>query len=180
MENKKSIYQRASEWGLPFGLYLACAAITSIFADWFAPLSVIFFILLLATPFVVYYFQRRKFDEDDGFTEYAALWMLGILLFILGAIVASFIVYLVLQYVRPDYMYEQGRKVIEAYSQIPEMRDSDMLRVIKRMVDERLMPSPIETVFNAFWFVTFGGSITSAITALVARRPLPRHRQRQQ
>ena len=180
MENKKSIYQRASEWGLPFGLYLACAAITSIFADWFAPLSVIFFILLLATPFVVYYFQRRKFDEDDGFTKYAALWMLGILLFILGAIVASFIVYLVLQYVRPDYMYEQGRKVIEAYSQIPEMRDSDMLRVIKRMVDERLMPSPIETVFNAFWFVTFGGSITSAITALVARRPLPRHRQRQQ
>ena len=179
MENKKSIYQRASEWGLPFGIYLACAAVASIFVDWFPPLAVIFFILLLGTPFVVYYFQRRKFDEDDGFTEYAALWMLGILLFIYGAIVASLIVYLVLQYGRPDFMYDQGRQVIEAYSKIPEMRDSDILRVIKRMVDERLMPSPIEMVFNAFWFVTFFGSITSAITALVARRPLRRYRKRQ-
>lgn len=180
MESKKSIYQRASEWGLPFGIYLACAAVSSIFADWFAPLAVLFFILLLGTPFVVYYFQRRKFDEDDGFTEYAALWMLGILLFILGSLVAGFIVFLVLQFGRPDFMYDQARQVIEAYSKIPEMSDSDMLRVIKRMVDERLMPSPIETVFNAFWFVTFGGSVTSAITALVAQRPLRRHRKRQQ
>ena len=179
MEGKKNIFQRASEWGVPFGIYLACAAVSSIFADWFAPLSIIFLILLLGTPFVAYYFQRRKFIEDDGFTEYSALWMLGILLFILGAIVASFIVFLVLQYIRPDFMYDQARQVIEAYSQIPEMRDSEMLRIIKRMVDERLMPTPIETVFNAFWFVSFGGSVTSAITALVARRSLPRPRNGQ-
>ena len=108
MEYKKSIYQRASEWGLPFGLYMACAAVASIFADWFAPLSLIFFILVLGTPFVVYYFQRRKFIEDDGFTEYAALWMLGILLFILGSIIAGVIVFFVLQYGRPDFMYDQA------------------------------------------------------------------------
>jgi len=29
-------------------------------------------------------------------------------------------------------------------------------------------------VFNAFWFVSFGGSIVSAITALLAQRPLRR------
>ena len=179
MGNKKSIYQRASEWGLPFGLYLSCAAVASIFADWFAPLSVIFILLLVATPLVVYYFQRRKFDEDDGFTEYAALWMLGILLFIYGSIIAGFIVYLILQFIRPDFMYDQAQQVIEAYSKIPEMRDSDLLTVIKRLVNERLMPSPIEVVFNAFWFTTFGGSVTSAITAIVARRTLKRHRRPQ-
>lgn len=180
MENKKSIYQRASEWGLPFGLYMACAAVASIFADWFAPLSLIFFILVLGTPLVVYYFQRRKFIEDDGFTEYAALWMLGILLFILGSIIAGVIVYFVLQYGRPDFMYDQARQVIKAYSEMPQMQDSEMLRVLQRMVDERLMPSPIETVFNAFWFTTFGGSVTSAITALIAQRRLKRPNNRQQ
>lgn len=175
-EPKKSIYKCAAEWGLPFGLYLACMGVASIFADYFAPLSFIFILLLLATPVVVYYFQRRKFIEDDGFTEYAALWMLGILLFILGSVIASFIIYLVLQYGRPNFMYEQAQAVIDAYSKIPQMRDSELLHVIQRMVDENLLPTPIEAVFNAFWFVSFFGSLSSAITALIAQRRLrPKH-----
>ena len=177
MTQKKSIYQLAAEWGLPFGVYLACAAVASIFADWFPPLALIFLVLLLGIPFVVQYIQRRKFIEDDGFTEYAALWMLGIMLFILGGVVASFIVYLVLQYGRPDFMYEQASMVIEAYKDVPQMQDSDMLRVIQRMYDERLLPAPIEVVFNAFWFIAFGGSVLSALTALVAQRQLRRNRR---
>lgn len=176
MTEKKSIFQRAGEWGIPFGLYLACTAVASIFADWFTPLSVVFFTLLLGTPLVVYYFQRRKFIEDDGFTEYAALWMLGILLFILGAVVAGLIVFLVLQYGRPDFMYEQAQAVIETYSKLPQFKDSELLRVVQRMVDEKLMPTPIEAVFNSFWFISFGGSLLSAITAFIAQRPLKKHR----
>ena len=68
-----------------------------------------------------------------------------------------------------QYMYEVGRKAIEAYNQIPEMRDSELLHVVRRMVDERLMPPPIEMVINTFWLVSFLGSITSAVTALAAR-----------
>ena len=174
---KKSIYQRAGEWGVPFGLYLACAAITSVFADWFAPLSFLFLILFFGTPFVVYYFQRRKFIEDDGFSEHATLWMLGIMLFILGSVLSGFIVYLVLQHFRPNFMYEQAQAVIDAYSKIPEMADNEMLRVLQQAVNKRLLPSPIETVFNAFWFVTFGGSVLSAITAIFARRSLKRSKR---
>lgn len=175
---KKSIYQRAGEWGVPFGLYLSCMATASIYADLFTPLTIVFLALLLATPVVVYAFQRRKFIEDDGFTEYAGLWMLGIMLFLLGAVISSLVVYLVLQYVRPDYIYDQARLVIETYSKVPEMRDSDMLRVVKRMVDEKLLPSPIEMVLNVYWFITFGGSILSALTALVAQRSLPRRKNK--
>lgn len=177
MTEKKSIYQLAAEAGLPFGLYLACAGVASVFTDWFPPLAFVFLGLLVATPMLVYRFQRRKFIEDDGFTEYAALWMMGIMLFILGGVVASFIVYMVLQFGRPNFMYEQAQTVINAYKDIPEMRDSEMLQVIRRMVDENLLPRPIEVVFNAFWFIAFGGSILSAITALVAQRPLPRRRK---
>ena len=173
-EPKKSIYKRAAEWGLPFGLYIACMGVASIYADYFAPLSIIFILMIMATPLVVYYFQRRRFIEDDGFTEYAGLWMLGILLFIFGSVIASFIIYLVLQYFRPDFMYEQARLVIEAYSKIPQASDSEVLRVLQRMVDEKLLPTPIEAVFNAFWFITFFGSLVSAITALIAQHKLPK------
>lgn len=168
-EPKKNIFQLASEWGLPFGLYLSLAAVASLYADVFPPLGIVFWVMVLGTPFLAYYFQRRKYIEDDGFTEYAALWMLGILLFILGAVLSSFVAYLVLRFLRPEYMYEVGRKAIEAYNQIPEMRDSELLHVVRRMVDERLMPPPIEMVINTFWLVSFLGSITSAVTALAAR-----------
>lgn len=179
METKKSIFQRASEWGVPFGLYLACGGMSFIFADWFAPLGLVFFVLFFATPIVVYYFQRRKFIEDDGFTEYSALWMLGIMLFMLGTVLASFIIFLVLQYGRPDFMHDQVTHFIKAYSEIPNKDDNEvmLLSILQRMVDEQRLPTPIEVVFNAFWFITFGGSVTSAITALIAKRKLKKHRR---
>ena len=176
-QDKKSIFQRAGEWGVPFGLYLACGGVLAVFVDCFPPLTVILALLMVASPAVVYYFQRRKFIEDDGFTEYAGLWMLGIMLFILGSVLACFIVYLVVQFGRPDYMYEQAEHILETYKQMPEMRDSEMVRTIQLMVDKHMMPSPIEAVFNAFWFITFTGSLTSALTALIANRPLKRRRR---
>lgn len=180
-EPKKNIYQHAAEWGVPFGLYLACTAAASIFADWFAPLHVLFFVLLLGLPAVTYYFQRRKFIEDDGFTEYSALWMLGILLYILGTILCSFIVYLLLQYGRPNFVYEQAQAALDLYSTMPQMKDSEMLHVLEVAIKEKALPSPIEMVMSVFWFVTFGGSLVSAVTAAVAQRALPdKHRKRQQ
>jgi hypothetical protein len=72
-------------------------------------------------------------------------------------------------------MYEQAAQVIKAYSEMPDMKDSELLVILQRMVDQRRLPSPIEVVFNAFWFITFGGSVTSAITALIAK--LKRYRR---
>ena len=106
--------------------------------------------------------------------EYAGLWMLGIMLFILGTVVASLVVFLILQYGRPGFIYEQAQAAVDLYSKMPQMQDSEMLQVIKRAIDEKMLPTPIETVFNAFWFITFAGSLLSALTALVAQRPLRR------
>jgi membrane associated rhomboid family serine protease len=174
---KKSIYQRAGEWGVPFGLYLACAAMASIFADWFMPLQLLFLVLLLGIPAVTYYFQRRKFIEDDGFTEYSGLWMLGIMLFIFGTVLCSFIVFMVLQFGRPNFIYEQTQAAVDLYNAMPQMQDKAILDVLQRAIDERALPTPIEMVMSVFWFVTFGGSLVSALTALFAQRPLPDKRK---
>ena len=174
---KKSIFQRAGEWGVPFGLYMTCAAVASIFADWFMPLQLLFLVLLLGKPLETYKFQRRKFIEDDGFTEYAGLWMLGILLYILGTVLCSFIVFLVLQYGRPNFIYEQTQAAVDLYNTIPQMQDRAFLDVLQRAIDERALPTPIEMVMSVFWFVSFGGSLVSAMTALIAQRPLPDKRK---
>jgi len=172
METKKSIFQRAGEWGIPFGLYLSCAGVISVFADNSPLLNILFWAMVFATPYLVCRYQRRKFIEDDGFTEYAGLWMLGIMLFILGSLISSFIVFIVLQYIRPGFIYEQAQAAIQVYEQVPQM--SEMTKVLKRMIEERLLPSPIEMVFNVFWFISFFGSLTSAVTALIAQRRIKR------
>jgi hypothetical protein len=177
-ETKRSIYQFAGDWGIPFGLYLTCAALASIYADKFQPLTLVFLILLLGLPLVTYALQRRKFVEDNGFTEYAGLWMLGIVLYILGAVVSGFIVYLVLQYLRPGFMYEQAQFVIDAYEKMPEAIDSRFVDTLRLAMEKHLMPSPIQIVFSAFWLISFGGSLISALTALFAQRPLNRRQQR--
>ena len=160
--SSKSIYQRAGEWGVPFGLYLSCVAVLSIFADWFAPLQLLFMVLLMGLPLVTYYFQRRKFIEDNGFTEYAGLWMLG-----------SFITFLVITYCRPGFIYEQAQAAVDVYRTMPQMRDNDMVNLLQQAIDDKALPSPIELVMSVFWFVSFAGSLVSALTALVAQRPLP-------
>jgi len=175
MEPTRSIFQCAGQWGLPFGLYLSCAAVASIFADYFMPLNLLFIILVIALPAVTCYFQRRKFLEDNGFSEYAALWMLGIMLYILGMIIASVVALLVLNYLRPDFLYVQAQAAIQAYSQLPDMKDGEMVKTLQHMVDNKLMPSNIDMVFSMFWFVTFFGSLISAITALFARRSIKKH-----
>ena len=171
-EQRPGIYQKASAWGIPFGLYLACAGVASVFMDWFPPLGFVFMLLVLGSPLVVYYFQRKFFIEENGFAEHAVLWMLGIMLYMLGTVLASFIMFLVIQYGRPEFAYDQASHLIKTYSEMPEMRDSEFVSVLKRAVETRQLPSPIEMVFNAFWFITFGGCITSAITAILARRTL--------
>jgi len=168
--NNNNIFYRSAVWGVPFGLYLSAIAMASIFADLVPMLSVVLLALLVGLPFLVYYYQRRQFVMDGGKSEYAELWMLGIMLHVLGAVLASLVVYLVLQYGRPGFIYSQTQAMIDTYSAMPGMKDNEMLRVLQQMVDKGALPTPIEAVFNAYWFITFGGSMLSALTALLARR----------
>lgn len=173
MEKKKNIFQLAGEWGFPFGLYMGCAGTASIYSDLYPVLSLVFVAMLAGIPLVVYRLQRRKFIEDDGFTEYSGLWMLGIMLFICGTIVSSLVIALVLQYARPDFMYVQAGRTIEMMG--GQAQYAEVKQVLQRMIDEQLMPSGVDVVMSMFWFITFGGSVLSALTALIARRGIKPH-----
>jgi len=172
MEPQNSIYQRAAQWGVPFGLYLAATGVSGVFVDCVPLLSIVMLLLLVGVPVLTCYYQRRKFVEDQGFSEYAALWMLGIMLFLLGGVVASLVMYVVLEYVRPDFIYTQAQAVVDAYSQVPAMQGNEVIEALRTAIDKHALPSPIEMVLNTFWLISFGGSMLSALTALVAQRGL--------
>lgn len=174
MDERKSVFKRGAECGVPMGLYMSTIALLTLFADKVPAFSLAAIIMLFGGPFFIYRFQRRYFIEENGMTEYAALWMHGILMVIYGAIITSAVAFLVLQYVRPGLIYEQTQAAIDSYNAIPQIKEqmSMMLEVMQQAIDQNTLPTPIELVFNMFWFVTFSGSLLSAITAAFASRRL--------
>lgn len=174
MEETKSVYRQAAENGIPLGLYMSTISVFMLYTDLVPVFSVIALVMLFAGPVVIYRFQRRYFIQQGGFTEYAALWMLGIMMVIFGAIITGAITYVVLQYVRPEYIYDQAQATLDAYNSMPEMRAqaSQVLDVLQVMIEQNALPTAIEFVFNMFWFVTFSGSVLSAITAAFSSRRL--------
>lgn len=174
MNEQKSLYKQAAENGIPMGLFMSTISLLMLYTDRVPVFSLIALVMLFAGPIVIYRFQRRYFIDEGGMAEYAALWMLGIMMVIFGAIITGAVTYCVLQFVRPNLIYDQAQATIDAYNAIPELRVkvADMLDVMQKMIDQNAMPSAIEMVFSMFWFVTFSGSVLSAVTAAFASRRL--------
>lgn len=169
MDERKSVFKRGAEFGLPMGLYMATISLCSIFADRVPPLSWVVIVLLVTGPWVVWRMQRRYYIEDGYNSEYATLWMLGILTIIYGALITGLITWATLQWVRPGYIYEVTQNFVDLYSTMPEFKDNELLQVMQRAIDTGALPSPIEMVTSTFWLVTFSGCLMSAITAAFAK-----------
>lgn len=169
MNQPKSVFRRGAEFGLPMGCYLSVMSVAAVFADRVAPLSWVMMLLLLLGPVFVWFYQRRYFREMGGMAEYAALWMVGILMIIYGALICGLVTWCVIQWGRPLFMYEQLQAAIDVYSKMPELQQSELLKTMQNAIDTNSLPSPIGYVSNMFWLTTSTGSLMAAITAAFAR-----------
>ncbi|MBR1804255.1 MAG: DUF4199 domain-containing protein, partial [Muribaculaceae bacterium] len=115
MEERKSVFKRGAECGIPMGLYMSTIALLTLFTDKVPVFSLAAIVMLFAGPFFIYRFQRRYFVEENGMTEYAALWMHGILMVLYGAVITSAVAFVVLQYVRPGFIYDQMQTAVDTY-----------------------------------------------------------------
>ena len=50
------------------------------------------------------------------------------------------------------------------------LKDGELVKLLEMMLEQNMLPTPIESVTNSFWLISFVGSITSALTALLAQR----------
>lgn len=169
MDERKSVFKRGAEFGVPMGMYMTTISVCSIFADRMPALSWVVLIMLLGGPWMVWRLQRRYFIEEGGTSDYATLWMLGILMIIYGALITGLVTWGVLQWVRPGYIYEMTQNFVDIYGKMPEFKDNELLQVMQRAIDNDALPTPIEMVMNTFWMVTFSGCLMSAITAAFAK-----------
>ena len=168
MEQKKNVFTRSAELGLPFGGILTVASISLIFGDKVPLLSSLTLIIAIAAPFIIYKMQRNMFVKSNGFATFSELWTLGIFTTIGGALICALISYGVITYFRPDFLYDQAQMIVDNYKQLPGSQGKEVADVFDKMIKNNLLPSPIDYCMQMFWLTASLGCVGGAITAYIA------------
>lgn len=163
--DKKNVFQIGAESGVPFGIYLTGLSLSCIFADKVPFLSVITFVMLVAIPFIVFRSQRRQYLLSEGQANHSTLWMHGIMMNIGGAAICALLTWIIVHYVRPDFIAEQTRSALEIMKQEPTLKNSQMFEVLNSAAEKNFYPSLIDYCMQMFWLTSFVGALGSAFTA---------------
>jgi hypothetical protein len=169
METQKNVFIKSAELGVPFGAILLIASVAMLFSDKMPLLSSLTFLVAIVAPFVLYFFQRKRYVESNGFAPYSELWTLGIFTTIGGALICGLVTYLLITYLRPDFVYEQAQYVADTYRQLPkESSGSELADILEKAIKNNLLPTPFDFCAQMFWLTSSLGCVGGAITALIA------------
>jgi hypothetical protein len=127
------------------------------------------FILLLSLPGLAYVYLRRCYVQEAGTSSFSSLWMLGILLFLYGSLICGVTTYICLQYLKPGFIYEQANFALHTYQSMPELKNSEITKMLSMAIQQKMLPTPIQFVFNMIWVTTFIGSLISIFISGMVR-----------
>ena len=169
MEKKmdKNVYAQGAENGVMVGVYLTVVSMLSFYGTASGVLSLLVLAMLLGFPVLLYVIERRYQRACGGCADVPALWLLGLVSTLCGSLICGLVDYAWLQWVSPGFILDQANAAIEAYEQLPEMRDTELLSSLQRAIDMGMLPTPIEFVVNMILFTTFMGSLLSLMAAFV-------------
>ena len=162
---KKNIYSLSAELGIPFGALLSVEAISALYSDKVPFLSLLATIIMLGAPVVLYIWQRRRFVATDGFAPFIELWAMAIFTTLGGALIMALATYLTLSFLRPNALYDQMNYLLNNNS-IPF--DKDTVRTFRKMINDGLLPTPIDYSMMQFWLISSLGSVGGILTAFIA------------
>ncbi len=169
MSKSKSLYSQAADDGLVMGIYLSALFVIAALSTHFSLLSLLVMTLIIGIPVVNYIRIRRTHITGMGQLTFSTLWMEGILMYIFASLICGVTTYVYLQFIEPGFIYTQAKSALVIYESVPELKDSEIVTVMKQAIDQKLLPSPIQFVFQMMWLTTFLGSILSIFIALIAK-----------
>lgn len=173
-ERNKGVFIRSAHFGLPMGLLLSVLSVVMVYTDKHPMLAMASLLLFALVPVTTLACQWRYRNEQQGLVDFSGLWLMGILMMIYGTIICSLVTYLLMTYARPGVIYDQTKVFLDAYANVPKAQNDpamqQMLDVVRKAYDTKMLPSPIEYVSEMFWVTTFFGSMVSLVTAFIAKK----------
>lgn len=168
------VYREGAYKGVPMGIYLTLIFLFTVLSEQFSLLSLAGLAMLCYTPFFTYRLivkiQKKYFCTSD----FASLWMLGISIFIGGSMICALCSYAYLQYIDPNFTYRQAVNAAELYKELDPDNTSGIAEVIDSLIDNNMLPTPIEVAVEMLWTTTFFGSLLSMLLSAIVRKRHPK------
>ena len=169
MGEVKSIYRVGAEKGAWFGIYLSVLSIMLMYGFDSVLLMYASIALFLGIPGVAYFYIRKYHVSLHCMSQFSALWMLGILIFLFGSLICGVVTYVWMQYVEPTFIYDQVQMAIKLYESVPGENARMLTDILKQAVENHMLPSAIDIVIEMIMLTTFVGSIISMIISAIVR-----------
>ena len=156
---------------MPLGVVNSLAATMFLYSDKVPVLAYLAMALMLCLPSMVFRYEKAALLEEKGNIDMAGLWIMGILMTVYALLITGLVSFVEMQYLRPQYVYEQVQTAIDTLKQMPRDQFSgELLDEMNRGVAEGLLPRPIEVVMNMFCMSAMAGSFVSLVITMIVTR----------
>ena len=127
-------------------------------------------LLLMCMPAVLYLSLRRMYREQPANRSFAAVWTAGIVTTLCGTLICGIVTAAWLLLVQPDFFTQYLHSAILMAEQAGQQAQyADQIQMMRRALDEGMVPSPMRFVFSMMWTTVFFGSILSMLCAWILR-----------
>ena len=163
-ENKNLLLKGAMTYGLAMGIYWVVKYIFFIFSVSVPSLSLVYWLLTLAVPFIAYYMTKRYRNDIGGRISFFHAWRFGTMLYFFAALIVSLEYFVFYQFIAPpDFVANTIWQLTTV------LKDS---QVSSEMIDSlsKIRISPIHMAIQGIFNNVFYGIILSIpVAALLCR-----------
>lgn len=157
--------RQAAVNGVPLSAMMTVAMLLTMYADRLGLLGMLAPIAMFAVPAVSFLLLRRDYIATKGEMTWGALWLDGCLSYILGAVIAGAVMYIVWRWIDPTWMPD---RIDESIDLLKASNDAEMVKLASDMrtaVDSGLDFSARSLTPAFIWLAAFSGSLLSLIFA---------------
>lgn len=174
--NGRSVFRRGADDGSVMGIYLSVMFIMMVCTIYSLLASVVFMVMALAVPFIIFFFLRRSYRADNCTTTFSGLWLHGICIFFFGTLLMALTSYVYLRFINPAYITTVIEMAKELYASVGTEDAKQMVAMMQKLQDSHMLPTCGKVAVEIIWFGVFTGSLLSMIVSAIVRavtRPLP-------
>lgn len=163
----KSVYKYAAEAGIPAGIYMTVMSSCFLLSNSFPSLPLLLPVLFLMFPYLLWRMMKKMIRLQPSYQKFSTLWLFGIYVIIFGTLISSFFSGVYLTFINPGFINEYVNQAIASIESLPDPTPyAASAEVMKRAIEDHLLPSGMEFVAATGWSSCFFGSILSMILSL--------------
>lgn len=169
LERPRSIYYLGANDGIIVGVYMSLMYVLQVSGINNGVLMLVSEVMLLGLPVLAYFLLRRAYLASRCSSRLSGIWMHGIVVFLCGSLLMGLVSYIYMRFVNPTFIVDLFNMVAQFYIDMGTPESQHIGRTLHKIIDMKMLPTPISFAFSMIWLGSFLGAIVSLIIACILR-----------